>query len=366
MTIACSRVNTLTHRNRLYLTDTWIRTVLSLSADSDSTILLLTMDLTEHISPNSSRASCTRRRSVVPILGIRDVLRIFSTSFTTWWSHTHVVVLFLRSEEPWRLFPLLDSMHSLMILCPNCVVASDHVEAWRLFRLLDSIYDWRSHTQNVLLCLSPCGSLTSLTPSRFDWRSDDPRRLHELPILDQKRVCTSTCQSLRERRALDIKSRCRSCLLAVYIRLTTWESSVFNVEYLLLRMIWPSRGSDVYGVRVWFGSKLLQAFCTVEVWGPSRKMICSRISICHLFWSLVVFPTVRITSPLMIAFHSRGSVSRTVMSFWTRCPKGHSTRGLCSFISHWSLHDPFVEFRKFVTPTAAVETPRDSIFLFCS
>ena len=36
------------------------------------------------------------------------------------------------------------------------------------------------------------------------------------------------------------------------------------------------------------------------------------------------------------------------------CPFGtdvfsYSTWGLCSFISHWSLHDPFVEFRKFVT-----------------
>ena len=108
--------------------------------------------------------SCTRRCSVVPFLLIRDVLRIFSTSFTTWWSRTHVVVLFLRSVEPWHLCHLLDSAQSVP------VVDSDHVEAWRLFRLLDEVYDWRSRTQIVTLCMSACRTLTSLAPSRFDWR----------------------------------------------------------------------------------------------------------------------------------------------------------------------------------------------------
>ena len=38
-------------------------------------------------------------------------------------------------------------------------------------------------------------------------------------------------------------------------------------------------------------------------------------------------------------------------------------RILYTYICHWSLHDPFVEFKKFMTPTVAVETPRDFIFL---
>ena len=90
---------------------------------------------------------------------------------------------------------------------------------------------------------------------------------------------------------------------------------------------------------------------------PVRKMICSRISICHLFWSLTFFPTVRITSPLVkIAFYSRRSVWRTVMSFWNRCPFAFHKRSL-------QLHQSLI---KFVTPKVVVETSKGLNFLLCS
>ena len=95
-------------------------------------------------------------------------------------------------------------------------------------------------------------------------------------------------------------------------------------------------------------------------------------------WSAVGSLNVTYFGPLS-SFQLYGPLHHDWWSLFTRagrfdvlsCPFGldvlsHSTRGLCSFISHWSLHDPFVEFRKFVTPTIAVETPKCLIFLFYS
>ena len=54
--------------------------------------------------------------------------------------------------------------------------------------------------------------------------------------------------------------------------------------------------------------------CEVEMVIHVRKIICSRISICHLFWTLTFCPTVRITSPLLkIAFYSQVGDSDSTM-----------------------------------------------------
>ena len=202
--------------------------------------------------------SDARRRPVPPIPWNLDVFFAFSIGRTVWWYCVRVVAF--------SVFSIRITIGDLVRRSSPCTCHP--VEPWRLLHLLDSI-------DGVVISY--------------------PRRLSELPIADQKRVCTSTCQSLRERRALDINSwqvtRCRPCLLIVYIRPTnmrfisvecripvvegsmtaviagpvslqftsvsrTYSSSVLNVEYLLWRVIWPSWRSDVNGARAWFGSKI--------------------------------------------------------------------------------------------------------------
>ena len=187
LTIACSRANTLRHRNRLCLMDTWIWTVLSVSADSHSTILHPTMTLTEQIQqfedivhtsllcttdPADSkrfaylldkvhdlRISYARRRPFFrPIPWNLDVFFAFSIRRTVCWTCVPVVAF--------SVFSMRFTIGDLVRRSSSC--ACHPVESWRLLHLLDSV-------DGVVISYL--------------------RRLSELPIVDQKRVYTSVDDS---------------------------------------------------------------------------------------------------------------------------------------------------------------------------
>ena len=172
-----------------------------------------------------------------------------------------------------------------------------------------------------------------------------PRRLSQFPLVDQKRVCTSTCQPQRGRRALDINSwqviRCRSDLLTVYIRFTNMRFISAQCRVLIWK--WRCAVELENQIEKWsaVGSlsviffELLSSF---QLYGALR----------HCWWSLFI-RTGRIH---VLSFSFRNDVLSYVT--WV----------LCSYISHWSLHDPFVDFNKFVTSIVVVETPRDFIFFY--